>query len=309
MKAFCVFCIVAVMYFVTFPLAGLTAYAWLEWIQRSNQEYVHADFGANAFLSIFSPILMLIFIGISRLTLMWADMPRGYIIPVWITSVACVVALLTLAGESAVRLYFNGFLWLILAILLAVAFYVYLLWQYHRDVVPDEPVDLCWGTNDIIVVCVVTPLSAMTFWIAGAIAWVIKGGMEDIAIAGQPNSPLDYLLTVTVLAIVALVFAGIAWLILPLGKIQRWSIMPVWGVTFVATVALLTFAVEHPMNDWERDHWWILAALGFFAYLCSRPWRVDSLSHRVSLAANSYFRRVLVARRRKFPPRRTRNRK
>ena len=133
--------------------------------------------------------------------------------------------------------------------------------------------------------------------------------MEDIAIAGQANSTWDYLLTATVLAIVALVFAGIAWLILRLGKFQRWSIMPVWGVTFVAAVALLTFAVEHPMNDWERDHWWMLAALGFFAYLCSRPWRVDSLSHRVYLVANTYIRRMLVARRRKFSSRRKHNRK
>lgn len=303
MKAFCIFCIVAVMYFVTFPLAGLTAYAWLEWIRRSNQEYPHADFGATAFLSIFPPIVILIIIGISRLTLMWADMPRGYIIPVWITSVACVVAVLTLAGESAVRLYFNGFLWLILPILLAVSFYVYLLWQYHRDVVPDEPVDLCWGTNDIIVVCVVTPLSVITFWIAGAIAWVIKEGMEDIAIAGQANSPWVYSLDVAVLAIVALIFAGIAWLTLRLGKFQRWSIMPVWGATFVAAVALLTFLVKNPMNDWQRDHWWMLAALGFFAYLCSRPWRVDSLSHRVSLVVNSYIRRMLVARCRKLSSR------
>ena len=158
-------------------------------------------------------------------------------------------------------------------------------------------------------VCVVTPLSPITFWIAGAIAWVISEGMKDIAIAGQPNSPWEYLLTVTVLAIVALIFAGIAWLTLRLAKFQRGSIMPVWGVTFVAAVAPLTFLVEHPMNDWERDHWWMLVALGFFAYLCSRPWRVGSLSHRVSLVANSYLRRVLVARRRKFSSRRKHNRK
>ena len=130
------FSVVAPLSAVTFWMAGWTASFWLEGIRRSNQEYVHADFGASALLSIFSPIVILIIIGIVWLILRRADMPRGYSIPIWITSVACVVALLTLAGESAVRLYFDGFLWLPATLLVVGIFYLYLLFHYRRSQLP-----------------------------------------------------------------------------------------------------------------------------------------------------------------------------
>ena len=127
------FTVVAPLSAATFWMAGWTASFWLEGIRRSNQEYVHADFGANALLSIFSPIVILIIIGIAWLILRRANMPRGYAIPIWIASVACVVAGLTLAGESAVRLYFDGFLWLPATLLVVGIFYLYLVLHYSRS--------------------------------------------------------------------------------------------------------------------------------------------------------------------------------
>ena len=125
------FTVVAPLSAATFWIAGWTASFWLEGIRRSNQEYVHADFGANALLSIFLPIVILIIIGIAWLILRLADVPRGYSIPIWITSVACVVALLTIAGDSAVTLYINGFLWLLTTLLLVGCLHI--LMRRHGD--------------------------------------------------------------------------------------------------------------------------------------------------------------------------------
>ncbi len=106
-KDIILFSVVAPLSAVTFWIAGWTASFWLEGIRRSNQEYVHADFGANALLSIFSPIVILIIIGIAWLTLRLANVPRGYIIPIWTTVIAAIVALLLIAGQDATDAY-NG---------------------------------------------------------------------------------------------------------------------------------------------------------------------------------------------------------
>ena len=129
------FTVVAPLSAATFWIAGWTASFWLEGIRRSNQEYVHADFGANALLSIFSPIVILIIIGIAWLILRLADVPRGYSIPIWIASVACVVAGLTLAGDPAVRLYLNGFLWLPATLLLVGCLHVVMRRHGDNDMV------------------------------------------------------------------------------------------------------------------------------------------------------------------------------
>ena len=129
------FSVVAPLSAVTFWIAGRTASFWLEGIRLSNQEYVHADFGALALLSIFSPIVILIIIGIVWLILRRANMPRGYAIPIWIASVACVVGLLILAGDSAVTLYINGFLWLPATILLVGCLHVVMRRHGDNDMV------------------------------------------------------------------------------------------------------------------------------------------------------------------------------
>ena len=129
------FTVVAPLSAATFWIAGWTASFWLEGVRRSNQEYVHADFGANALLSIFSPIVILIIIGIAWLILRLADVPRGYSIPIWIASVACVVALLTIAGDPAVRLYLNGFLWLLTTLLLVGCLHVVMRRHGDNDMV------------------------------------------------------------------------------------------------------------------------------------------------------------------------------
>ena len=130
-KHITLFRVVAPLSAVTFWMAGWTASFWLEGIRLSNQEYVHADFGASALLAIFSPIAILIFIGIAWLVLRLADVPRGYSIPIWIASVASVVGLLILAGDSAVTLYINGFLWLPATLLLVGCLHVVM--RRHRD--------------------------------------------------------------------------------------------------------------------------------------------------------------------------------
>ena len=133
MKEFCLLVITTVMLALTFLMAGVTGFSWLEFIRRANQEVVHNDFGANAILSIFTPILILIIIGIVWLTLYLANMPRGYTIPVWTAGIAGVVALLTVAGDAAVRLYFNSFLWLPGPLLLVGYLYLTLALHYRRE--------------------------------------------------------------------------------------------------------------------------------------------------------------------------------
>ena len=129
------FTVVAPLSAATFWIAGWTASFWLEGIRRSNQEYVHADFGASALLSIFLPIVILIIIGIAWLVLRLADVPRGYSIPIWIASVACVVGLLILAGDSAVTLYINGFLWLPATLLLVGCLHIVMRRHGDNDMV------------------------------------------------------------------------------------------------------------------------------------------------------------------------------
>ena len=157
----------------------------------------------------------------------------------------------------------------------------------------DEPSDLGCCSKDIILFSVIAPLSAITFWIAGQVAYAIHYQL----LYGAP----------VFLFIVEYIIIGIAWLTLRLSNVPRGYIIPVWIAIITSIIALLIFAGEDATDTYTG--WWPLVALGFFCFLSIRCLRIHPLSHLSTLGPLDYIRRTLDVGRRKFPPRRTHDRK
>ena len=125
------FTVVAPLSAITFWIAGWTAHWWLEGIRRSNQEYVHADFGATAITSIFLPFVILIVIGIAWLILIRSKVPRGFVIPTWTAIIAATIALLVIAGQPTTDFYTSW--WPLVALGFDVCLGLYIGFLSHRE--------------------------------------------------------------------------------------------------------------------------------------------------------------------------------
>ena len=105
-KDIILFSVVAPLSALSFWIAGGTAFFYYRnlWWSRC-VGCIDNDFGASFIFSILSPIAALIIIGIAWLVLRTANVPRGYIIPIWIITFASIVTLLIVAGEAATDTY------------------------------------------------------------------------------------------------------------------------------------------------------------------------------------------------------------
>ena len=107
-KDIILFGVVAPLSTLTFWMAGWTAQWWLR-----SQEVVN-DFGVTAIIATLMPIVMFIIVGAAWLTLTLANVPRGFVFPIWTTGIAVITALLILAGQGATVAYMD--LWPLVAI-------------------------------------------------------------------------------------------------------------------------------------------------------------------------------------------------
>lgn len=134
MNEFCRLCIVAVLFALTFVIAGWTASAILEGVRHIGCNCMFE--GAGFIFAAMGAIVALIFACIGRLTLRLGEMPSWFVLPVWILAFASVVTILSFSGESAIGLYLTGFLWLPATLLVVGIFYLYLLFHYRRRKFP-----------------------------------------------------------------------------------------------------------------------------------------------------------------------------
>lgn len=125
------FVVVAPLSAITFWIAGWTAYFWLEFIRRSNQEVVHNDFGANAIVSIFLPTVILGIIGVAWLILRAANAKRGYVIPGWTAVIAATIALIVIAGQATTDFYTSW--WPLVALGFIVCLSIYIGFLSHLE--------------------------------------------------------------------------------------------------------------------------------------------------------------------------------
>ena len=169
----------------------------------------------------------------------------------------------------------------------------------------DEPSDLGCCSKDIILFSVVAPLSALTFWIAGGTAYLSQSAR--CIECPEPDFGSNFISAV-LSTVLVLIIIGIAWLILWLAKVPSGYIMPVWITTLLAIIIPLNFAGASA-DAYYGNLLWLLAAFAFVVYLCLRCLRIHPLSHLSTLGPFAYIRRTLDVGRRKFPSRRTRNRK
>ena len=131
MNEFCQLCIVAVLFALTFVIAGWTASAILEGVRHIGCNCMFE--GAGFIFAAMGAIVALIFAFIGWLTLHLGKMPSWFVLPVWILTFASVVTFLSFSGESAIGLYLTGFLWLPATLLVVGIFYLYLVLHYSRS--------------------------------------------------------------------------------------------------------------------------------------------------------------------------------
>lgn len=128
MNQFCVFGTVAVLFALTFAIAGWTASFvahGISLIELCSGEYgdcVDTSATQMFIIAAFFSIVSLGFGGAAWLVLQLFDMPHGWVMPVWLLSFIAVVGLLTLAGESISYAYTHS----PLSCLVGIAFAVYL---------------------------------------------------------------------------------------------------------------------------------------------------------------------------------------
>lgn len=109
---------------------------------------------------------------------------------------------------------------------------------------------------------IVTVLFALTFALAGAMAATIIESRYYGPGFGQVIAPG--------LAIVALIIACIAWLVLRLGKMPSWFVMPIWALTFSSVVVFLSSSGESAAGLYITAFLWIpvtLLVIGII-YIC-----------------------------------------
>ena len=126
--------VVAMLFVVTFWTAGQTASLILEGIQLIGCVGC-VDTSADLFFifTTFYALVSLTFASGAWLVLRMSNVPRGFILPISTLTFASVVAYLTYSGEQSVNTYFNGYLWLLVPLLLAGYLYVYLVLHYRRE--------------------------------------------------------------------------------------------------------------------------------------------------------------------------------
>ena len=130
-KDIILFSVVAPLSALTFWIAGGTAYLF-----QSTRciECPEPDFGSNFISAVLSTVLVLIIVGIAWLILRLAKLPRGLIMPIWITTLLAIIIPLNFAGASA-DAYYGNLLWL----LVAFAFVAYLCLRCLRIHIPMRP--------------------------------------------------------------------------------------------------------------------------------------------------------------------------
>ena len=118
-KELILFSVVAPLSALSFWIAGGTAYYRLQF--TGCIECPEPDFGSNFISAVLSTVLVLMIVGIAWLVLRLAKVPRGLIMPIWITTLLAIIIPLNFAGASA-DTYYGNLLWL----LVAFAFVAYL---------------------------------------------------------------------------------------------------------------------------------------------------------------------------------------
>lgn len=138
MKEFCLLGVVTLLFALTFLFAGVSAYYFVEWppiigecgilgiADCFNISPVELFIGA-----VFRPIQALIIASLAWLVLYLGNVPRAFILPIWMVAFASVVAYLAYAGDQAVGTYIGSGLWILVSLPLTGYLYLYLVWHYR----------------------------------------------------------------------------------------------------------------------------------------------------------------------------------
>ena len=123
---------------------------------------------------------------------------------------------------------------------------------------------------------IVTVLFALTFALAGVTAFFVAHGISLINLcSGAYGDCVDtssgqMFILAAFFAIVALGFGGAAWLVLRLGKMPSWFVMPIWILAFSSVVIFLSISGESTVGLYITAFLWIpvtLLVVGII-YIC-----------------------------------------
>lgn len=117
MKEFSLLGIVTVLFVVTFVIAGLTGVFVAEWIRYIGCFACHPTAVNVSVIVTALAIVAFVIACVAWLVLWLGNMPRGFILPIWILTFASVVAYLAYAGEAIASDYATATLWIPITLL------------------------------------------------------------------------------------------------------------------------------------------------------------------------------------------------